>query len=246
MLKLRAYVPGIDPEISERDTNLYISRFGRILNIRIIETGLTGKTNIAFSFADNGIKGLGLMTEKGHTSFEGDVLVHDNEIEYHEGDIVVCGWHDKHGQCSWIMRIDKIFNDEPDFGHMQARELVLLENSLKMEARADCMGVYSITAHDWIREPESDELEKFFGKYPRFKDDEVVPLGSQDNVDVKPVVEGEIQLKPFDRVLVWSKMDGKWRPDLFWEMSGDKYRTIFGLWEKCVRYEGNEHLVKRN
>lgn len=244
MLKLRAYVPGMDPEISERDTNLYISRFGRILNIRIVETGLSGENSIAYSFVDNGEKVLGLMTAKGHSTIDGEILFHDNEIEYYEGDIVICGWHNRYNQCSWIMRIDKILNDEPDYGHMQAKELVVLENRSNAAVIKDCMGEYSITAHDWIREPEKDELGKFFEKYPESKDDEVAPLGLKDNVDARPVVEGEIQLKPFDKVLVWDKINNIWRPDFFWEMYGEKYRTISGLWKECVRYEGNEHLLK--
>lgn len=58
----------------------------------------------------------------------------------------------------------------------------------------------------------------------------------------------EHEFKPFDKVLVRNSKGEVWKPDIFLyihkEMILDnEYRCAGGLWEKCIPYEGNEHLV---
>ena len=59
--------------------------------------------------------------------------------------------------------------------------------------------------------------------------------------------DNEPQFKPFDKVLVYNKYNGKWFPNYFSHMASDgRYVTIiddFYEESEIVPYEGNEHLV---
>lgn len=59
-------------------------------------------------------------------------------------------------------------------------------------------------------------------------------------VDLKPNVE----LKPFDKVLVRGGDTRKWEADLFgFKSDTGLYHCVGGSWSRCIPYEGNEHLL---
>lgn len=59
-------------------------------------------------------------------------------------------------------------------------------------------------------------------------------------VDLKPNVE----LKPFDRVLVRNCKSENWRANLFGYIDKDGfYCCVWANWAYCIPYEGNEHLL---
>lgn len=60
--------------------------------------------------------------------------------------------------------------------------------------------------------------------------------------DVKK--EPEPEFKPFDRVLGRDYESGTWKADFFSHMtSNSEFRCISDIWNCCIPYDGNEHLV---
>lgn len=59
-------------------------------------------------------------------------------------------------------------------------------------------------------------------------------------VDLKP----EVELKPFDRVLVRDSKSDNWRANLFGYIGKDGYcHCVYANWAYCIPYEGNELLL---
>ena len=57
----------------------------------------------------------------------------------------------------------------------------------------------------------------------------------------------ELELKPFDRVLVRDFDFEEWRTDFFDRISKDepyRYQCLKSFWHQCIPYKGNEHLKK--
>lgn len=103
----------------------------------------------------------------------------------------------------------------------------------------------------------SDGFEDSFqydGKYmAKYHDAECMLFPSRDQRDwskfgVTDQVtdqKQEIELKPFDKVLVRDRDDRKWGCDFFCHL-GDKegvFVCISSWWRQCIPYEGNEHLL---
>lgn len=59
--------------------------------------------------------------------------------------------------------------------------------------------------------------------------------------DVKK--EPEHEFKPFDRVLVRDSPNDKWRTNLFSHKDRNVFHCVSSLWNYCIPYEGNEHLL---
>lgn len=57
---------------------------------------------------------------------------------------------------------------------------------------------------------------------------------------------GKYEFKPFDKVLVRDRDDLQWRADIFSHMKVDKYICVGTMWEQCILYKGNEHLLGTN
>lgn len=53
--------------------------------------------------------------------------------------------------------------------------------------------------------------------------------------------KSEYAFKPFDKVLVC--VDRHWTADIYSHKDGEKYMCIGGLYDQCIPYEGNEHLL---
>lgn len=51
------------------------------------------------------------------------------------------------------------------------------------------------------------------------------------------------KFKPFEKVLVRDGIGHIWNCALFSHMLDDNFRCVGGLWQQCIPYEGNEHLV---
>lgn len=57
-------------------------------------------------------------------------------------------------------------------------------------------------------------------------------------------LKSNVELKPFDKVLVRNDNIRKWEADLFGfkNVTGD-YHCVGGTWRQCISYIGNEHLL---
>lgn len=59
-------------------------------------------------------------------------------------------------------------------------------------------------------------------------------------VELKP----EVELKPFDKVLVRDSKSDNWHANLFGYIGKDGYyRCVYANWVYCIPYAGNEHLL---
>lgn len=53
-----------------------------------------------------------------------------------------------------------------------------------------------------------------------------------------------VALKPFDKVLVRDKNNDIWDADLFGRITEEGiFACVGNYWDKCIPYEGNEHLL---
>ena len=59
-------------------------------------------------------------------------------------------------------------------------------------------------------------------------------------------LDQELELKPFDKVLVRNSPIGLWIPALYGKCVDGKYLTSAGWQSVCVRYESNEELLGTN
>ncbi len=58
-------------------------------------------------------------------------------------------------------------------------------------------------------------------------------------------VKGDIDLKPFDKVLIKDEENDKWEASFFIRKVGELYECMLGLkYKYCVPFEGNEHLLE--
>lgn len=77
--------------------------------------------------------------------------------------------------------------------------------------------------------------------------DQVLKYMNYEVVELpEPKPQPEHQFKPFDRVLVRDQVGDPWRCNLFSHKVDDKeypFYCINTVWNFCIPYEGNEHLV---
>lgn len=58
-------------------------------------------------------------------------------------------------------------------------------------------------------------------------------------------VKEDIDLKPFDKVLIKDEENDKWEASFFIRKVGELYECMLGLkYKYCVPFEGNEHLLE--
>ena len=92
---------------------------------------------------------------------------------------------------------------------------------------------------------KDDDLDEAIGRYRR--DGHLVGARNISNDLVLEVPDNEPQFKPFDKVLVYNRQNGKWFPTFFSHIASDgRIITITnGFYDRdeVVDYEGNEHLV---
>lgn len=89
---------------------------------------------------------------------------------------------------------------------------------------------------------------KYFGGY---SDAECMLFPSKDQHDwskfgIPNQSKPRPQFKPFDKVLVRDLDSERWRCDFFEkqeENAGFYVRCFRGVWDQCIPYEGNEHLL---
>lgn len=58
-------------------------------------------------------------------------------------------------------------------------------------------------------------------------------------VDLKP----KVGLKPFDKVLCRDDNDTPWKVGLFSHIDGKMFQCVGSIYQQCIPYEGNEHLL---
>lgn len=106
--------------------------------------------------------------------------------------------------------------------------------------------IYCITENGGLDAFTSDG--RIYSEYPHA---ECVLFSSRDQRDWNkfivpdqvPDQKPKTELKPFDRVLVRDDDYDEWRISLFDRQKDGKYICLSWLWNQCIPYEGNEHLL---
>lgn len=89
-----------------------------------------------------------------------------------------------------------------------------------------------------LRLATEEEKQQLFGALA--KKGKTWDAEKKEVVDLKPKVE----LKPFDKVLVRDDETSEWKANFYSQMDAfGGYECISGVWEDCIPYEGNEHLL---
>lgn len=97
---------------------------------------------------------------------------------------------------------------------------------------------YWCTKNENIRYATEEEKQKLFKA--------LAAIGKQWNAEKKVIedIKTEYQFKPFDKVLVRDSYNDMWRANLFSHIREDgRYVTTGLVWNFCIPYEGNEHLL---
>lgn len=84
------------------------------------------------------------------------------------------------------------------------------------------------------------------GKFLADDHGECLLFPSKENRDWSTfkVPKKEYDFKPFDKVLVRDAEDRIWWADFYSHLKEDnKHSTVGGIFNYCIRYEGNEHLL---
>lgn len=122
-------------------------------------------------------------------------------------------------------------------------------------------GISDFVFYDWMIEDQEYELkevnlskEEVDIKDPKFFTKDFIPFSfwkeSKVILPIYKVVLPDITFQPFQKVLVKDKESINdcftvWSVDFYsyFDMESHKHRCLGGLWDHCVPYEGNEHLL---
>lgn len=122
-------------------------------------------------------------------------------------------------------------------------------------------GISDFVFYDWMIEDQVYELkevnlskEEVDIKDPKFFTKDFIPFSfwkeSKVILPIYKVVLPDITFQPFQKVLVKDKESindcfAVWSIDFYsyFDMEFHKHRCLGGLWDHCVPYEGNEHLL---
>lgn len=122
-------------------------------------------------------------------------------------------------------------------------------------------GISDFVFYDWMIEDQEYELkevnlskEEVDIKDPKFFTKDFIPFSfwkeSKVILPIYKVVLPDITFQPFQKVLVKdiesiNDCFTVWSVDFYsyFDMESHKHRCLGGLWNHCVPYEGNEHLL---
>jgi hypothetical protein len=122
-------------------------------------------------------------------------------------------------------------------------------------------GISDFVFYDWMIEDQEYELkevnlskEEVDIKDPKFFTKDFIPFSfwkeSKVILPIYKVVLPDITFQPFQKVLVKDMASINdcftvWSIDFYsyFDMESHKHRCLGGLWDHCVPYEGNEHLL---
>lgn len=122
-------------------------------------------------------------------------------------------------------------------------------------------GISDFVFYDWMIEDQEYELkevnlskEEVDIKDPKFFTKDFIPFSfwkeSKVILPIYKVVLPDITFQPFQKVLVKDMVSINdcftvWSIDFYsyFDMESHKHRCLGGLWDHCVPYEGNEHLL---
>lgn len=122
-------------------------------------------------------------------------------------------------------------------------------------------GISDFVFYDWMIEDQEYELkevnlskEEVDIKDPKFFTKDFIPFSfwkeSKVILPIYKVVLPDITFQPFQKVLVKdiesiNDCFTVWSIDFYsyFDMESHKHRCLGGLWDHCVPYEGNEHLL---
>lgn len=189
-------------------------------------------TETAFTFNDNGF----CVQNPSRELF----IEIPEYMTFKDGDIATLGWDREDGEyCEWITILKEIDVDKYN---------ILTEDYVTVCLRCDAENYFLIDfdcksdGANWVRKPTEPEKQKLIDALKASKDPKAKEyLKRFFNIEQKQ----EYEFKPFDKVLVRDDYkDSKWSCDLFSHKNEDGLYVCIGqIWEKCIPYEGNEHLL---
>lgn len=97
-----------------------------------------------------------------------------------------------------------------------------------------------------VKTPDDSFWFTYEGKFLADDRGECLLFPSKENRDWSTfkVPKKEYDFKPFDKVLVRDAEDSIWWADFYSHLDEDnKHNTVGGIFNYCIRYEGNEHLL---
>lgn len=127
----------------------------------------------------------------------------------------------------------------------------------RIEGVAIHLNNFSFIFYEWMFEPEKYELKplditknSFGANNPFIFNAAKMPISVYGVVSTPLYIAVKVRetpkFQPFQKVLVKdSDVDfSVWHCDLFSHISKEgKYFTVSGLWDECIPFEGNEHLI---
>lgn len=183
------------------------------------------------------------------------------ETKFKVGDVVKVkslDWYDKHkGENGYIIveRNHPFTEEMKEFCGKYFCINDISENGIYFK------GISDFVFYDWMIEDQEYELkevnlskEEVDIKDPKFFTKDFIPFSfwkeSKVILPIYKVVLPDITFQPFQKVLV-KDMESindcftVWSIDFYsyFDMESHKHRCLGGLWDHCVPYEGNEHLL---
>lgn len=128
--------------------------------------------------------------------------------------------------------IEKILKEEP--GHIFYSPVIGDAKIMSIDEEEIKMKCTNHKARMWLN---------VYG-HMREVDGECLIFPSKENRDWATIIKKEKHIfKPFERVLVRYDDDDSWRIDLFEECKSAYYICMTDVFNQCIPYEGNEHLL---
>lgn len=180
----------------------------------------------------------GMYYGKGEN--EKDLMLEISEyLTFKEGDIVTLGWENEYGFCKWVSIIKSVEKYAEHFDTKDYTTVCLdASNGDKFETDFDSNSDGAM----WANKSTEEEKQKLIGALKASKEPKAKEyLKRFFNIEQKQ----EYEFKPFDKVLVKDHdEDSEWRCGLFSHKNEDGLYICAGsIYEQCIPYEGNEHLL---
>lgn len=160
-------------------------------------------------------------------------------ITFKDGDIVSCGWKFENECCEWISIVKSVkYYDN----RLHTKDYVIFVTKNNATIHDIIQFDTFSNSGEWIREATEEEKQILINKLKSSKNPKAKEyLKRFFDIEEKK----EYEFKPFDKVLVSDDYkDSIWSCDFFSHKNEDGLYVCIGhIWENCIPYEGNEHLL---
>lgn len=181
------------------------------------------------------------------------------ETKFKVGDVVKVkslDWYSKHKGENGLVIVEGSFSFTNDMKELCGKFFCIEKTN---GACISLKGLENYSFHDWMLEDQVYELEEVdLSKEevnvndPKFFTRNLVPLWIEGKLilPIYKAVPAVTKFQPFQKVLVKDKESINdcftvWSVDFYsyFDMERHRHRCLGGLWDHCIPYEGNEHLL---